>query len=94
MTTVIKTLNESQCQHQVLVSHKDKHYVVSHSSITTEPKTLIFESDKDGNITSPTEVGSTKDGTVWEVTSDMDKLLIHIAILTSNSEVLDFMQDF
>ena len=73
MTKIITTLRDEKNIVQALVTHNGKYYVVSHA--TTIPETLIFESDKDGNITDWAEVGGTRSEDIRTVINNMDEYL-------------------
>ena len=58
---------------QALVKHNGNYYVVSHSTLMSEPETFIFESDSNGTITNWGEVGGRKFAELDEVLADMDR---------------------
>ena len=85
MTTIINyNLKNDNGIRQVLVTHDGEYYVVSHSTLMSEPETLIFKSDSNGTITDWREVGGRKYADLDEVLMDMDIYLYspeHLAFL-------------
>ena len=85
MTTIINyNLKNDNGIRQVLATHDGEYYVVSHSTLMSEPEIFIFKCDKNGTITDWREVGGRKYATLDEVLSDMDEYLYspeHLAFL-------------
>ena len=63
---------------QTLVNYKGNYYVVSHSTIVSEPETFIFKSNSEGKITDWQEVGGAKHVKLNEVVESMSDYMYRI----------------